>query len=88
MPVLVTKETFGGVFDNKQAHYLLGPRYRFHNHSRFTPFGEVLFGGGEASVSTSVADIPQSADGPPLDHQLLSPITSRSDSLLPEPRLR
>jgi len=55
---LVTKDTFGGVFDNKQAHFLLGPRYGFHNHSRFTPFGEILFGAGEASVSTSVADVP------------------------------
>jgi hypothetical protein len=54
---VVAHNTFGGVFDNKQAHFLLGPRYGFHNHSRFTPFGEVLFGGGEASVSTSVADI-------------------------------
>jgi len=53
---VVTKDTFGGVFDNKQAHFLLGPRYGFHNHSRFTPFGEILFGGGEASVSTSSND--------------------------------
>ena len=56
---VVTKSTFGGVFDNKQAHFLLGPRYQYHNHSRFTPFGEILFGAGEASVSTSVADVGQ-----------------------------
>ena len=55
---VVTKDTFGGVLDNKQAHFLLGPRFAYRNHSRFTPFGEVLFGGGEASVSTSVADVP------------------------------
>ena len=55
---VVTKDTFGGVLDNKQAHFLLGPRYGFHNHSRFTPFGEILFGAAEASVSTSVADFP------------------------------
>jgi hypothetical protein len=54
----VHKDTFNSAFDNVQAHYLLGPRYGFHNHSRFTPFGEVLFGGGYASVSTSVANIP------------------------------
>ncbi len=53
----VAHDTFGGIFDNRQDHFLLGPRYGFHNHSRFTPFGEVLFGVGEASVSTSAADI-------------------------------
>jgi Outer membrane protein beta-barrel domain len=55
---VVSKDTFHGVFDNKQAHFLIGPRYGFHNHSRFTPFGEILFGGGYASVSTSVAEAP------------------------------
>lgn len=55
---VVNKETFSGLFDNRQAHFLIGPRYGFHNHSRFTPFGEILFGGGYASVSTSLADIP------------------------------
>jgi hypothetical protein len=55
---VVTKDTFGGVLDNKQAHFLLGPRFAYRNHSRFTPFGEVLFGAAEASVSTSVADFP------------------------------
>ena len=54
----VTKSTFGGVFDNRQTHFLIGPRYGFHNHSRFTPFGEVLFGGAEASVSTSIIEAP------------------------------
>jgi opacity protein-like surface antigen len=55
---VVSKDTFGGVFDNKQAHFLIGPRYGFHNHSRFTPFGEILFGGGYAGVSTSVVEAP------------------------------
>jgi hypothetical protein len=55
---VVSKDTFGGVFDNKQAHFLIGPRYGFHNHSRFTPFGVILFGGGYAAVSTSIADVP------------------------------
>lgn len=54
----VTKDTFGGVFTNTQVHYLVGPRYGFHNHSRFTPFGEVLFGGSYASASTSIAGLP------------------------------
>jgi outer membrane immunogenic protein len=54
----VTKDTFRGVFNNRQAHFLIGPRYGFHNHSRFTPFGEILFGAAEASVSTSIAEAP------------------------------
>ena len=54
----VTKDTFSGVFSNRQAHFLLGPRYGFYNHSRFTPFGEVLFGGANASVSTDIFNVP------------------------------
>jgi len=48
----VTKGTVEGVFSHRQSHFLIGPRYGFYNHSRFTPFGEVLFGGGNDSVST------------------------------------
>lgn len=54
----VTKDTFSGVFNNRQTHFLIGPRYGFHNHSRFTPFGEILFGGADASVSTSIVEAP------------------------------
>ena len=54
----VTKDTFSGVFSNRQTHFLIGPRYGFYNHSRFTPFGEVLFGGANASVSTSILKAP------------------------------
>jgi opacity protein-like surface antigen len=54
----VTKDTFSGVFNNRQTHFLIGPRYGFYNHSRFTPFAEVLFGGATASVSTSILRAP------------------------------
>jgi opacity protein-like surface antigen len=68
----VTKDTFGGVLNNRQTHFLLGPRYGFHNHSRFTPFGEILFGGAEASVSTSIVEAPTVfPEGP-----TVSPLTS------------
>ena len=70
---VVTKDTFGGVFDNKQAHFLLGPRFAFQNHSRFTPFGEVLFGAAEASVSTSVADFPLVPTVNPLNSSITVP---------------
>jgi opacity protein-like surface antigen len=48
----VTKDTFNGTFSNTQDHFLIGLHYGFHNHSRLTPFGEVLFGVANASVST------------------------------------
>jgi opacity protein-like surface antigen len=51
---LVAKDTLNGIFSNRQAHFLLGPRYGFYNHSRFTPFVEVLFGGARGSVSADL----------------------------------
>jgi opacity protein-like surface antigen len=54
----VTKDTFHGNFSNEQSHFLIGPRYGFYNHSRFTPFGEILFGVGHASVSTDILRVP------------------------------
>lgn len=54
----VTKDTLNGIFSNRQSHFLIGPRYGFYNHSRFTPFGEVLFGVVNASVSTSLLEAP------------------------------
>ncbi len=54
----VTKDTLRGNFSNEQNHYLIGPRYGFYNHSRFTPFGEILFGVAHASVSTDILRVP------------------------------
>jgi len=54
----VTKDTLHGSFSNEQSHFLIGPRYGFYNHSRFTPFGEVLFGVANASVSTGILQVP------------------------------
>jgi opacity protein-like surface antigen len=51
---VVTKDTFNSIFSNWQSHFLLGPRYGFYNHSRFTPFVEVLFGGAKGSVSVDL----------------------------------
>jgi opacity protein-like surface antigen len=48
---LVTKDTSRAIFSNRQAQFLIGPRYGFYNHSRFTPFVEVLFGAARGSVS-------------------------------------
>jgi opacity protein-like surface antigen len=54
----VSKDTLKGIFSNKQSHFLIGPRYGFYNHSRFTPFVEVLFGAGRASLSTDILRVP------------------------------
>ena len=54
----VTKDTLRSVFSNKQSHFLIGPRYGFYNHSRFTPFGEIMFGVANASVSTDIDRVP------------------------------
>ena len=53
----VSKDTFTGVLSNRQTHFLIGPRFAYHNHSRFTPFGEVLFGAVNGSVSLNIDDI-------------------------------
>jgi hypothetical protein len=38
------------------ASVTAGPRFTYHNHSRFTPFVHVLFGGGFGSASLPVID--------------------------------
>ena len=49
----VTKGVLNGRdIDTTVVHFVAGPRFAFHNHSRFTPFGEVLFGGSYATTST------------------------------------
>jgi opacity protein-like surface antigen len=55
----VSRDTLSGILSNRQTHFLVGPRYGFYNHSRFTPFGQILFGGSNGSVSLDVTDINQ-----------------------------
>jgi len=50
----VSRDTSSGILSNRQSHFLLGPRYGYYNHSRFTPFVEALFGGARGSVSLDV----------------------------------
>src|SRR5215469_5247066 len=40
--------------DTTVADFVAGPRVTFHNHSRFTPFAEVMFGGAYATTSTPI----------------------------------
>jgi hypothetical protein len=53
----VTKDTFDGFLTNRQFHLLAGPHYAYHNHTRLTPFVEVLFGAADSSVSLDISDI-------------------------------
>ena len=51
----VTKGTINHAnWDTTATSFTLGPRFMYHNHSRWTPYFEVLFGGAEVSASTEV----------------------------------
>jgi hypothetical protein len=51
----VNKGTLGGFNVNTTVvHFVAGPRFRYHNHSRFTPYAEALFGGAYATTSASI----------------------------------
>lgn len=41
-------------FDTTVINFVAGPRFTWHNHSRFQPFGQVLFGGAYATTSTAI----------------------------------
>jgi outer membrane immunogenic protein len=43
----------GSGTDLTLTSYLFGPRYYWHNHTKFTPFGHVLLGGSHASASSA-----------------------------------
>jgi len=53
----------GALFDTTVAHLVAGPRITYRNHSRFTPFGDVMFGGAYGTTSRQIIVLPQ---GPPL----------------------
>lgn len=51
----VTKGTLGGYgIDTTVFNFLAGPRFTWHNHSRFTPFVQALFGGAYGTTSTQL----------------------------------
>jgi opacity protein-like surface antigen len=54
---LVSRDSVARVFSNRQSHFLLGPRYGFYNHSRFTPFVEALFGASRGTVSLDLNQV-------------------------------
>jgi opacity protein-like surface antigen len=55
----VTKGSLGGLtVDSTIVNFVAGPRVTMHNHSRFTPFVQVLFGGAYATSSTQITLLP------------------------------
>jgi Outer membrane protein beta-barrel domain len=44
----------GFSFDTTVVNLVAGPRVTFHNHSRFQPFVQALFGGAYATTSTEI----------------------------------
>src|SRR5260370_22818622 len=51
----VTKGTLNGFnVDTTEVNFVAGPPFTYHNHSRVTPFGHVLFSGAYATASTPI----------------------------------
>src|SRR5215470_14136903 len=51
----VTKGTLHSFdVDTTVLNFVAGPRFTYYNHSRFIPFGQVLFGGAYSTASTRV----------------------------------
>ena len=51
----VTKGTLNGFnVDSTVLNFVVGPRITYHNHSRFIPFGQVLFGGAYSTASAQI----------------------------------
>jgi hypothetical protein len=55
----VTKQNVGIInADNTTTFYLFGPRVSYRNHSRFTPYAQILFGGATRAVSRQLDVFP------------------------------
>ena len=65
----VTKGVLNGVdADTTVMHFVAGPRFSYHNHSRYTPFAQVMFGGAYATTSAGILGLPVAPPviGPPI----------------------
>ena len=72
----VTKGTLNGFnVDSTVVNFVAGPRFTYHNHSRFIPFGQVLFGGAYATASAQIG-LPNGGVLPP-GIVIPPPITAR-----------
>jgi hypothetical protein len=55
----VTKGVLNGFdVDTTVVNFVAGPRITIHNHSRFTPFVQVLFGGAYGTASARISALP------------------------------
>jgi hypothetical protein len=55
----VTRGTLSGFnVDTTVINFVAGPRITMHNHSRFTPFAQVLFGGAYGTTSARLLALP------------------------------
>ena len=44
--------------DTTVAHFVVGPRYKFNQHSKFQPYAQALFGGAYATSSAQIVAVP------------------------------
>ena len=51
----VNQGGINGIIDTTVVNFVAGPRIALHTHSRFTPFGEVMFGGVYGTTSARVS---------------------------------
>jgi hypothetical protein len=60
----VTKGTLNGFnVDTTVVDFVAGPRITWHNHSRFVPFVQALFGGAYGTSSISILSLPLTTNG-------------------------
>jgi hypothetical protein len=68
-----TKGILGGYsVDTTLVNFVAGPRFTWHNHSRFTPFVQALFGGAYGTTSTQIS-IPLASPGVPTNPIFVPP---------------
>jgi opacity protein-like surface antigen len=61
--------------DTTVMHFVAGPRFSYHNHTRFTPYGEALFGGAYGTTSALISGLPLVGNNLNLDPNL--PVSAR-----------
>jgi hypothetical protein len=66
----------GSTIDTTIANFVAGPRITIHNHSRFIPFVQVLFGGAYGTTSKRISLL-TSSPFPDLGLDIGSPVTAR-----------
>jgi opacity protein-like surface antigen len=68
---------FGGFIDATVASFVAGPRVSYRRHSRFTPYGQVLFGGAYTTASARFEALPVIGGAVPPFITDNNPVTAR-----------